>query len=311
MKKINHLDIFKQAFEFSWKKKALWFFGFFIMFGLSGSLMFFNQDGDLRFDVEKISDFFSINNEAVIFLVSLLFAVIFMLFRIVGQASIIKYFAKNKTEKIIFSKTLKDGNQYVGKLFVLEIIFLSTMLFLSVVLFLPVVFLAAVKAEAAAVLVGILAMGIFLPILILFSFVKRFAYIYMVATGSSIKRSIENSYIVFKNNILESLIFAVAIFSAGIIAILSVLAVLILIAIPLFILGTILYLFSTAVGIFVVTFLGSIILAIVFVLIESLFYVFREISWIIFLGEIAGIKVEDQKKEELVVKKEMVAPKTA
>lgn len=313
MKKINYLNIFKQSFEFSWKKKTLWLFGFFMTLSLLGNILFFDQNGNLSFSVDKMSQMLSINNELLVFIVSVSLILIPIALKIIGQASIIKYFSKNKTEKAVFGKMLKDGSQYAKKMFLLEIIFFATTLCLAIVLFLPVFFLIITKAKIAAIFVGLLAGIIFMPVLILFSFIKRFAYIYVVATDLDIKKSIEISYVAFRNNLSESLMFALFVFLTGVATMFIIMAVLILVSIPLVILGAILFFISPSTGIFFVAVsVGYLVALAVFVPVQSFFYVFKEISWVIFLGEIVGIKIEDQKKEAaLIAEKEVVAEKMA
>lgn len=315
-KKINYIQILKDAWQIVWNNKYFWWFGFFIALGGGGGFNFqlpLNEEewsGEMEAGKEEILSFVNNYFEWIIGgLIAVFFiAIIFMVLRIISRAAIIKSTDDvQKGEASSFSIGFKKGRQYFWKLFVINIIFGFLFLGLIIILFLPVIFLFHMKSYIAAILLAILAFFILVPLVILFAFLKKYAYFYLVLTKIGTRRSIESAYQVFRKNILVSLIMALVLMAVGIIAGLAVFIIVFLLAIPFLFVGLIFYLIFSKLGIFIIAALGALTFILIIFLFISIREAFFQTAWVLFFKEIAGIKIKDLDK----VKMEIIAEKTA
>lgn len=305
-KKINYIQILKNAWQIVWENKYFWWFGFFIALGGGGGFNFQlpmdegrwnNKEAEVS--QEEILGFLNSHSEWIIggLIAIVVIAVTFMVMRIISQAAIIKSTDDiQKGETSSFSVGFKNGRQYFWKLFAINLIFGFLSLGLIIVLFLPVTFLFYVKSYIAAVLLAILALFILIPLAVLFAFLKKYAYFYLVLAKLGIRRSIENAYQVFCKNILASIIMALILLAVGIIAGLAVFILVIFLAIAFLFMGLMFYLAFAKLGIFIIAALGILIFILIVFLFSSVREAFFQTAWLLFFKGIAAIKVKETNK---------------
>ena len=299
-KKIKYLAILKDSWRIIWNNKYLWWFGFFIALGEGFNFQLWRTDeGNWKEKTEtgreEILSFMHSHSEWIMagLVIAAIIAVILLVLRIISQAAIIKSADDlQKNKKSSFSIGFKKGRKYFWKLLAIDLILGFLTLGMLVVLFLPVAFLFHLKSSIAAVLLMSLAILIFIPLAILISFLKKYAYFYLVLAKSEIKSSIENAYQVFQQNILSSLIMALFLLIvkmiAGFTAIILIFP-LILIFLPA---GLIFYFFFAKTGIIIAAILGMPILILIMLLLGSAVTAFCQIAWFLFFQKIAAVKTE-------------------
>ena len=302
-KEIKYLAIIKDAWQIIWNNKYLWWFGFFIALGGGGSSNFqlpMNNNGKweekTKAGKEEILSFINGHFEwiAAGLIILTAIAIALLVLRIISQAAIIKSVSSiKKGGKSNFSIGFKKGRKYFWKLLAIDLILGFFTFGILIVLFLPVVFLFHVKSYIAASLLLILAILIFIPLIILVSFLKKYAYFYLVLAKSGIKSSIENAYQVFRKNTLPSLIMALLLLAIGIIAGIAIIMLILPLALVFILIGLVLYFILAKVGIFITAVLGILIFILIAFLLSSAVTAFRQTAWLLFFQEIAALKSEE------------------
>ncbi len=300
-KEIEYIQILKDSWEIIWNNKYLWWFGFFIALG-GGGFNFqipANNNEKLEWTEKSQENLFHWVNDYWVWIIAglaaiIIFAIILMALRIICQAAIIKSLEaiKNK-ERINFSVGFKKGRKYFWKILAIDLILGFLILGIMIVLFLPVVFLFYLKSYIAASLLLILAILIFIPLIILISFLKKYAYFYLVLAKTGIRISIENAYQVFRKNILSSITMALLLLAIGIIAGFAMLAIIFLLALVFILIGLILYLLLAEIGILIIAVLGLFVLVVIIFMLSSALTAFYQTAWFLFFHEIAAIKSEE------------------
>jgi len=302
-KEIKYLQILKDSWRIIWNNKYLWWFGFFIALGSGGgfnSQLPMNNNGDWEEKTEagreEILSFINSHFEwiATGLIILAAIAIALLVLRIISQAAIIK--SVDDIEKgggSNFSIGFKKGRKYFWKLLAIDLILGFFTLGILIVLFLPVVFLFHAKSYIAASLLLILAILIFIPLVILVSFLKKYAHFYLVLAKSGIGSSIENAYQVFRKNILSSLIMALLLLVIGVIAGIAMVMLILPLALVFIFMGLILYLLLAKIGIFIAAVLGVLILILIIFLLSSIVTSFYQTAWLLFFQEIAALKSKE------------------
>ncbi len=298
-KSVPFIEILKGAARIIWQNRFLLWFGFLMALGSPGSFNIGGNEKDFGDQEEKFRNFAESHWQAVITLAIIIFAIGIILFLIslVAKAGLVKsvnLISQNK--KTSFREGWKSGKKYFGKLFGLSLLFFLVIFVLVVVLAIPVVYLVFAKSWAGAILVGLFAIAIFIPLIFIFSLTKIFAELYIILSDLNILNAVETGYNLLLKNTGNSIIFALlllAVALAAAIILLPVAGIVLFILVPT---GIVLYYLSKVAFIM---FLGF---AIIFFLtailfISSIFQSFRMTAWVLFFREIA--KVEKPKTEKI------------
>jgi hypothetical protein len=296
MKKINYIDIFKQAFLIVWNNKVLWFFGFFLLSG-SFSLNYnfdFNSIADNTSGI-KIPQWLSFDSSVIIILVGILFFIFLALFiaRILATASIIKMSNNISVYRnSSIRSVLKEIKIYFWTLLVIDLIFSFGLIFVLLLMLTPIIILFSMKAFILGGVASFAAVVILIPIIVLVYYLRSYAYMYTVIFGSSWQNSIGLGYTLFKENVKESLIMAIFSILASFTLWTCLLLAIIMLVVPVILLGgVILFLSKVAALIVVVLFaVGIIIFGIVVV---SMMQAYSQVLWVLFFQQIAFLKSED------------------
>ncbi len=300
MKKIQYLEILKRSFLVSWKKKFLWFFGFFILLSLVTGNINAGKGGLL----EKFFSFFGFQQRffpLAIFL-AIVFTVILYVFRILSSAALLRcinnmplYKQKKKGE--ILAKSLK----YFWRLFKMDFLLDLAGFAIFVVLFFPVALLFSLKAFFFALISLVAAILIFIPLLTLIFFLKKFGFIFIVLNDSKLKTSLEFSYGIFSKNIKETILmglimFGIFIYTIGFV--LFLFAITGLLFLPFVLIS---YLISAKLLMMVLFFIAGLVALLELFLVGSVSIVYFKVVWLSFFSEIAMQKIEQesQSAEEL------------
>jgi hypothetical protein len=315
MNKINYLEIFKNAWKITWNNKYLWWFGLFVGTGGMGLNFNFGTGGGNSSQVIsneaglKISEFVS-SNLAIIVSIAIITLILFLVLLVLGilsYAGLLKSVnASLKNEVIGFRQGLKIGKKYFWKLILVGLLVGFTILGIVTVLSMPVIFLFYLKSYILAVLTLIVAIIIFIPVIILISFIGRYSRFYLILSDLNIKSSLENGYQLFRKNIAASIIMGLLFIPAGIIAGIALIIAILTISLAFVVLGLILYLILSKLGIIITAALGLLALIPILCLFRGVYSTFYHTSWFLFFREIATTKSEERTEEIAEVIKEKI-----
>jgi hypothetical protein len=308
-KSIPYVEILKQAGRIIFRNRFLFWFGLLMALGSPGS---FNVGNNNEFGShgEAAKNFFAFHWGLTLTLAIVLFmiGIILILIALVAKAGLVKsvnLVVQNKETD--FKTGWKSGKNYLRKLFLLAALFFLAILVIGVVLAIPVIYLAAAKFWFGAILVGILAVAIFIPLIFIFAITKIYAEFYIVLSELSIHSAIEAGYNLLLKNIGNSIIFGLLLIVVSIVAgivLLPVAGIALVILIPT---GIAFYYLSKVVfaiflGLAVLLFLAAILF------VSSVFQTYKTAAWTLFFQEIAKVeKPETEKVAETELEESIVA----
>jgi hypothetical protein len=302
-KSIPYIEILKQAGRIVWQNRFLLWFGLLMALGSPGSFNVGNNN-DFGSQGDSAKNFFETHWGIVLTLVIILFAIGIILFLIslVAKAGLVKsvnLVAQNK--KTDFKTGWKSGGKYFGKLFKLSLLFFFAIFAIVIILAVPVIYLIAIKFWFGAILVGIFAIAIFIPLIFIFSLTKIYAEFYIVLSDLRIRSAIETGYGLLVKNIGNSIIFALLLVAVSIVAgivLLPVAGIALVILIPT---GIAFYYLSKIVF---AIFLGFAILFFLAVIlfVSAIFQTYKTAAWTLFFQEIAKV---EKPETEVVAEKEL------
>ncbi|MDI6777770.1 MAG: hypothetical protein QMD77_01115 [Patescibacteria group bacterium] len=313
-KEIPFIEILKEAAQIVWKNKFLLWFGVLMALGSPGSFNAGNsEDWNGKGDAAK--NFMETHWQLVLGIGLVLFAVGVALFllSLIGKAGLVKsanLIAQNK--KTTFRTGWGEGKKYLWKLFKLFLLFFFATIIIVSVLALPVVFLAIKGSWVSALVMGLLAIAIFVPLVFILALTNIFAEFYIILSELKVWSAVEAGYNLLLKNIKSSIIFSLLILVVSIAAgmvFLPLFGVTLLILVPAGILFY--YMNKIAFGIFLAL---AILLFLAFALfVSSIFLTYKATAWTLFFREIAKVESEETAKalEEEPEKEIAAAPEKA
>ncbi|MCX6765430.1 MAG: hypothetical protein NT136_00425 [Candidatus Moranbacteria bacterium] len=311
MKKINYLEILKKSWKITWSNRYLWWFGFFLALGKGGvnfnlPLNWNNQES------KKEEEFIRVFNDFMAgywewLLAGLLFMIVLMLvivvLKIISRAGLIKGAAEiEKGKAFSFKEGFLQGKKYFWKIFLTGFLIAFFLIGIIITLFSPVAFLIYLKSYILAVILGFLAVLLIIALAILVSFIKEYAYIYLVLSNLSVRSSLENAYQLFRRNIWPSVIMMLIFIPIGLAIGIAAMLLLLTLVLVFLIIGLAAYLILAKIGVILTVILGSLVFLALVLLLQSIFETFRQVAWVLFFKEIASVKVEEEVTEKETVK---------
>ena len=310
-KKIPYIEILKQAGRIVWHNRFLLWFGLLMALGSPGS---FNintgNNNDFGAPGEAAKNFFALHWGIVLALVIILFVIGIILFLIslVAKAGLVKSVnLVGQSKKTDFKTGWQSGKKYLGKLFKLAVLFFLAILVVVIVLAIPVIYLAAAKFWFGAILVGMLAIAIFIPLIFIFALTKIYAEFYIVLSDLRLRSAIEAGYNLLLKNIGRSIVFGLLLIAVSIVAgivLLPIVGIALVILIPT---GVAFYYlskiaFAVFLGIAILLFLAAILF------VSAIFQTYKTAAWTLFFQEIAKVeKPETEKVAETELEKSIIA----
>ena len=164
-----------------------------------------------------------------------------------------------------------------------------------VILAVPVIYFVAIKFWFGAILVGIFAIAIFIPLIFIFSLTKIYAEFYVVLSDLRIRSAIETGYGLLVKNIGHSIVFGLLLIAVSIVAsivLLPVAGIALVILIPTGI--AFFYLSKIAFAIFLAVAILLFLAAILFV--SAIFQTYKTAAWTLFFQEIAKVEKPETEK---------------
>lgn len=311
-KKINYLSILKKAWEITWHNKYLWWFGLLISLGIGDFNFNYGlhngEWGKNEKTVQALSNFFQQFSGWIIAGISLalVFIVILVVIKIISRAGLISSMDKiHNNQKASFKSGFKKGRDYFWRILLSSLVVNLFILGVFLILLLPVVYLFLIKSFILGIITSACAFFIFIPIVILACFIRKYAHFYIVISELSIMSALDSAYRLFKNNIFSSIIMALLFFPIGIILAMAMLTLFFSLGLIFLGIGMLFYAVFSKIGVFAVTALGILILIAIFLAASSVYQVFFYAAWMLFFKEIALVRTEEVcvAEEELIEKK--------
>jgi hypothetical protein len=308
-KQIPYIEILKQAGQIVWQNRFLLWFGLLIALGSPGS---FNIGNNNEFGSrgEAAKNFFALHWGIVLALVIILFiiGIALLLVSLVAKAGLVKSVnLVAQSKKTDFRSGWKSGKKYFGKLFKLAILFILAIFVIMIILAVPVIYLIAAKFWFGAILVGIFAIAIFIPLIFIFALTKIYAEFYIILSDLHIRSAIETGYGLLVKNIGHSIIFALLLVAVSIVAgivLLPVAGIALVILVPAGV--AFYYLSKIAFAIFLGCAILFFLAAILFV--SAIFQTYKTAAWTLFFQEIAKVeKPETEKVAETELEESLAA----
>lgn len=310
MVKIDYINILKQSWDITWHNKYLWWFGFFLALGGGGFNFNFPLGGENKeVDGEKffqtfrsfLDNYWELAAAGLAILLILTVAVIIL--KTISRGGLIKSVSEiTRGKESNFKAGFSAGKKYFWKVFLTGLLIGFFILGIIVALLSPVIFLIYLKSYIWAALLGVTAVILIIILGILASFIREYAYIYLITSDLGIRSSLESAFQLFRKNIWRSILFSLILMAVGMIAGLLILFSIFLIALPFLMLGFMLYALLSKLGMIITVVLGSLVIIAAIMLLQSVFETFRQTSWILFFREIASVKTEEEVTEKESVK---------
>jgi len=313
-KELPFIEILKEAARIVWRNKFLLWFGVLLALGSPGS---FNIGGseDWGGKGDAAKKFIETHWQIVVAAALFLFAVGIALFLVslIGKAGLVRSVNLiTQGKKTSFREGWRTGKKYLGNLFRLFLLFFFATVVIVLVLAVPVIFLAAKGSWAGALLVGLLAVAIFVPLVFVLALTNIFAEFYIILSGLKVWSAVESGYNLLLKNIGNSIVFSLLLLvvnlAAGI-ALLPVAGIALLILVPT---GILFYYMSKIIfGIFL--FFAVLLFLLVILFVSSIFLTYKTTAWTLFFREIAKVEDEEAAKalEEEPDKEIAAAPEKA
>ncbi|HEX7586079.1 MAG TPA: hypothetical protein VF390_00365 [Patescibacteria group bacterium] len=301
---INYLEIIKTAARVTWRNKYLWWFGFFSLLSTISGNFFQVWSRGKNIQGQEVLDFTASHEELVIFLASLLLFlwVIFVVLGIIAKGGLIKSL-KNATEnkKFGLKNGLREGKKYFWKVFLIGAFSAVFILATLIVFMIPIGFLFYNKAYFLGGLLSLLAMVIFIPVLFLVSFIRIYAYFYVILSDLPLSEALENAYALLRKNIVPSLIISLIFLVVGTLATVVAFLFIIPIIVIFFLIGTLLFFLAQQVGILITALAGLTFMFLVMIFGGSIYQVFAQAILLLFFYEIATPKIKEEVEAEKIV----------
>jgi hypothetical protein len=305
---INYGSIIKEAWQITWKNKYLWWFGLLVaLSGGIGSNFSSNWEEKNGWKEEAKQKFYawaSIYWEWILLSLILLglLTIVFLILSVWGRGALVvslgKIAAKDK-EPLNFKTGMQIGKKFFWPILGLNLFLFGISIATLIILGTPIAILFYLKAYWVGAFLAFGGLLIFILLVVLFSFLKKFGIIYLVLGKVSFWPALENAYLLFQRNFLSSLIMGIIFiplnFLAGLAAIVFLLTSLLIFLIP----GLLAYFLMGKLAIIILSILGILILLAGILTINSIYTVLAQAIWILFFRQIALPK-EEEKVVEII-----------
>jgi hypothetical protein len=315
LESINFTQILKDSWRMTWKHRFLWWFGLLIALGSGGGMQFRsigsqgkNPQGEMIAEnwkriIDNYGTWIWIGIAVIIIL-----AIVVWLLRIISQAGIIRSIDQiNRGESTNFASGFSQGKVYFWKIFFIDIVISFLLLLLVIVFLVPVIFLFTNKAIVLGVLIALMAVAIFIPIAVMAGYMRRYSYYYIVLANLDVRAALENSYLVFRRNIIPSIILSLIFIPVSIIFLLAVISVAIIVGAIFFVLGLVVHFIFPIIAVYIVIGIAVLIFVSVVILLRSVLEVFFQSAWYLFFKQIASEKISETAREEKAVVEEKIS----
>lgn len=307
-KEIPFMELLREAARIVWQNNFLLWFGVLVAIGSPGSFNVGNSE-DWNGKGETAKNFMESHWQIVLAaaIILFIFGIALFLLSLIGKAGLVKsvnLIASQK--KSNFRRGWGEGKKYLGKLTKLFLLFFAASFIIILVLGIPIVYLVITESWISAILVGMLAVAIFIPLIFILALTNIFSEFYIVLSDLNVLNAVEAGYNLLLKNIKNSIIFGLLLIAVSIVAGIVILPVALIAAAILIPAGTIFYFLNKIVfAIFLVFAILLLLSAILFV--SSVFAAYKITAWTLFFREIAKVESEELKEASEKAPEEEIA----
>ncbi|MBU1148489.1 hypothetical protein KKI23_00185 [Patescibacteria group bacterium] len=299
-------SIFVKAWEITRRYKFLWFFGFFAaLLGNGGELEIIYQNivrftqqsnnlsflsdlynaGRLEAVFSQVSQYFNTDTPLTIAnsILLLLVFVLFIWLIVIAQSVIInKVYKQEKGEVVAFDESFRVGRHFFKKVFLVNLAAKVLVYGLFAIICGPLLYFylrgngISWGLSFSYILISFI---IFIPVGFVVAFIAKYATAFVVIKGLSVSQAMKEGWKLFVNNWLISIEMSVTLFIINVIAGLAFLVAFVLVAVPFLLLAMIFYSAASAIGLNIITIIGSVVFLAALFLLGSIFSVFQFSAW--------------------------------
>jgi hypothetical protein len=317
-----YLDIVKKAYELTLKNRWLWVFGLFV--GGTTGLNFGGINYLIPVKPQTIPNpkllfqawttwiashpqiFSLLVGVALLVLVGLIFlsglsrgAVVWAIPKLSEEAE-----GKITTEPVGFRQAFRQGRKYAWQIIGLQV-FTTLIFFLLLSIFgVPIIYMFAAGAVGKALILTIIGAVIFLPAILIFSFIHIYGPIFIVLYHARIGDAIQHAFNLIWQKLKESVLLAAFLAGLSILFIFLLVFSIILLSIPIFILAILLIKLGFVAGVYALLIVAAALSVAYTVLLGAAFAVFQNIAWV--LAVMHMVKTGKLNEEEKVLAAEPV-----
>lgn len=307
MNSINYKELIAQAFSLNWKNKFLWFFGFFLF--LSSVVTNVNTyNGNFLEKLNllpSLTAFTQVHPNIFIGMIILFLFTIIALFalRIMSTVAITKSVNNiNLYRQISIKNIFLETKTSFWRLFWLELLLSLVLAFIIGTLSFPISYLFFLDAKIFAFFLLAFAIVIFIPLILLAFYLRKYAYFFIILGDFKLKVSIESAYLLTIKNMRESLRMGIANILLEFLFLFILLTICIANVIIFTPLALVSYLLFASIGATTVLVVGIIALTIELIVLFSWYNSFLQTAWFLFFQRLSFKK---DTKEKLDVKEKI------
>lgn len=264
-----YFKILRKARDTAFTHRCLWVFGLFLGGMVSFYFTFLNyffspppSPEELKQAQEQWNRYLeSVNHNPKLFVLTsvVVLAVVFLLIILAGIARGSVIWATGRDEssaqKLNFRTSFRAGLKFLGRLILLQLLITLFFVILFLVFSSPVFYLFAIGAPGRAAALAILALIIFVPAAVVFSFLHLFGPVFLVLYERKVGESITLAFNLFKAKLKESLVLAVLVLGISALFVFALIFSIIIISlffsfleIPLWVFGIISFCYTIVAG---------------------------------------------------------------
>lgn len=297
---MDYFKILKNAYQITLRNKFLWLFGFLLgIVGATGNFSgnglgyTFDKDDISEVEMNRISDSikeFFVNYwiwilVGLCFLLLLIF--IFSVLAIISQGALIGCVDKIESgAKIGLKEGFKLGWKSFWRILGLKIITSLFILLTLTILGIPVILLFINKMFVRGILLLLLAFVIFIPLVIVASFMNIYGFRYVVINKQKVLSAIKQGLELFKANLADSIVMALLLWVVNLASGLALFFIILILAVPLVLIGFMSYFIGGVVGIGISVGLGVLLLFVLLAFFTAVLNVFKETVWTLTFREL-------------------------
>ncbi len=296
-------NILKLALKSTWQNKYLWIFGLFAsILGTGGSYEIL-INGNINSSIFKIKNFlintqilngkffvnlgklaltdpFSFFMAMFILIITVAIFLFLLYIAIVSQAALVNNTALiYGNKKHNFQNGIETGKKNFLPVLSINIVLKIIISFILIIISLPIT-LNKGEINYVQSIYYVISFIILIPIVVIISFISKYAIAYIVIKKNNILKSIKNAWDLFKDNWLVSLEMAFILLFINIVFNFALLLIILILAIPFLLLFLAFYFLKSLIAIWIIIFIGFISLFIIVSLAAAVLSTFQISSWI-------------------------------
>ncbi|MFA6392355.1 MAG: hypothetical protein WCW66_06480 [Patescibacteria group bacterium] len=297
-------NIIREAWQFAWQKKFLWFFGLFaVLLGNGGEyeILFQNFDsisnkqtliynfeniaktGQLKIYWDNVVSYFSNYTASAIgvFVLALAIFVIIVWLVVISQAGLIDSTLKIKAgKKANLESGFLVGRKYFSQIFVLNLLSKFLIYALIFLIGIPLVYLFIEKESWGwNIAFSIISFIILVPLSIVVSFIIKYASAFVIDKGLKTGEALKSGWKLFTSNWLITIEMALVVLGINFVLGMGLVIALTILSVPFILLALIFSILGSGIGLYIMGVMLVVVLVAAGFIAGSFISTFQFVSW--------------------------------